>query len=216
MRYHSYIFFDANRGTHSRTDFEGHKIDFIACVEASTDTRIHAYATLGFKAGTRFMLHINAETPNKIQRLVRDLLHTDLGASLSVTQTLFGMTRPSTYAPGREPKEEPQNAPHQYLVVYPFTKTIEWHLMPHEERRAIMMSHVEVGRKHREYVSQLLLYAYGIDDHEFIVSYYTDDLEKFQTLVMDMRGTESRRHTKNDLPIFTCIHMPLAEALTMV
>ena len=79
-----------------------------------------------------------------------------------------------------------------------------------------MKAHVEVGRKHSKKVSPRLLYSYGIDDHEFIVSYQMDDLGDFVQLVMDMRGTESRRHTKNDLPIFTCIHMPLTEALEML
>ena len=79
-----------------------------------------------------------------------------------------------------------------------------------------MKAHVDVGRTFSEKISQMLLYSYGIDDHEFIVSYQMDDLEEFQKLVMAMRETESRRHTKNDLPIFTCIHRPLAEALKML
>jgi chlorite dismutase len=101
-------------------------------------------------------------------------------------------------------------------VVYPFTKTIEWHLKPYDERRSIMWSHVQVGKKHSEKIAQRLIYSYGIDDHEFVVSYYMDDLEAFMQLVMDMRETESRRYTKNDLPIFTCTHMSLSEALDTV
>ena len=175
-----------------------------------------AYGTLAFKVGTRFMLHVNAAAPERIQEFARDLLHTELGRHLQLSYTLFGITRSSQYNPKHPPKEADWNAPHKYLVVYPFTKTIEWHLLPYDERRAVMQAHVEVGRKHSGKISQQLLYAYGIDDHEFIVSYYMDDLEAFQTLVMDMRETESRRHTKNDLPIFTCVHMSLAEALDML
>jgi chlorite dismutase len=144
------------------------------------------------------------------------LLHTELGKRLRLTYTLFGLTRSSQYNPGHAPKEADQDLPHKYLVVYPFTKTVEWHLMPYDERRTIMKAHVGVGRKHSEKISQRLLYSYGIDDHEFIVSYYMDDLEAFQTLVMEMRETESRRHTKNDLPIFTGIHLPLKDALEML
>jgi len=114
------------------------------------------------------------------------------------------------------PEPAAVDQPHRYLIVYPFTKTIEWHLLPIEERGAVMKAHVGVGRKWSGTVSQLLLYSYGIDDHEFIVSYYTDKLEDFQSLVMDMRATESRRHTKNDLPIFMCIHMSINEVLEMI
>ncbi len=52
--------------------------------------------------------------------------------------------------------------------------------------------------------------------HSYIFSYQMDSLEEFQSLVMDIRETESRRHTKSDTPIFTCIHMPLSEALEML
>ncbi len=218
MPCHSYLFFDVEPSIRelSEANLKKAKKEFIGRVSKARAARVQAYATLGFKAGTCFMLHINAITPEEIQALARDLLHAELGKHLKLSYTLFGIARSSQYNPKAPLKETNWDMPHKYLVVYPFTKTVEWHLMPYDERRAVMKAHVEVGRKHSAKISQRLLYAYGVDDHEFIVSYYTDDLEAFQTLVMDMRETESRRHTKNDLPIFTCIHMPLPEALDMV
>jgi chlorite dismutase len=218
MPYHSYIFFDVEPSVNTldKTSLDSAKKAFIACIEKNADVRVRSYATLALRSGTRFMLHINAPTPDAIQLLVRDLLHTALGAHLRVAYTLLGLIRTSQYNPKHPPKPSAPDAPHRYLVVYPFTKTIEWHFVPYEERRNIMKAHVDVGRKYSATISQMLLYAYGIDDHEFIVSYQMNSLEEFQTLVMDMRETESRRHTKNDLPIFTCIHMALAEALDMV
>jgi chlorite dismutase len=218
MPYHSYIFFDAEQSIHGLSDQElkEAKEAFIQRLKEKTAVRSLSYATLALKTGTRFMLHLNAKTPDAIQLLVRDLIHTPLGVHLRVSYTLLGLTRSSQYNPKHPPKEASLDLKHQYLVVYPFTKTVEWHLMPYDERRNIMKAHVDVGRKYSATISQMLLYSYGIDDHEFIVSYQMDNLEEFQTLVMDMRGTESRRHTKNDLPIFTCIHMPLEEALDML
>jgi chlorite dismutase len=218
MLFHSYIFFDSDEDINDLTKgkLAKAKREFAALIAKRKGVRSQAYATLGFKAGTRFALNLNAATPDAIQTLLRDLLHTQLGRHLRVTHTLFGMTRSSQYNPHKPPKEADWDVQHQYLVVYPFTKTIEWHLMPYDERRKIMWEHVQVGRKHSDKISQRLLYSYGIDDHEFIVSYQMDDLEAFVQLVMDMRETESRRHTKNDLPIFTCIHMPLKEALEML
>ena len=218
MPYHSYFFFDIEPSIHalSPADLLAAKKEFLACLTNGKDMRFQAYATLGFKIGTRFMLHINADLPEKMQKLLRDLLHASLGKHLRVSYALLGLTRASKYNPNHPPKEADWDLSHKYLVVYPFTKTTEWHLMPYDERRNIMKAHVEVGRKHSEKISQQLLYAYGIDDHEFIVSYMMDDLEAFQTLVMDMRETESRRHTKSDLPIFTCTHMSIEEALGMV
>ncbi len=218
MPYHNYIFFDAEPSIHTipKTMLQKAKKAFVACVERQSDVRVLAYATLALKSGTRFMLHATAETPDAIQLLARDLLHTPLGSHLRIAYTLLGMTRTSQYNPKHPPQENSFTEPHRYLVVYPFTKTVEWHMLAYEERRGIMKAHVDVGRKHSAAISQLLLYSYGIDYHEFIVSYQMNSLEQFQNLVMDMRETESRRHTKNDLPIFTCIHMPLLEALEML
>lgn len=218
MNYHSYIFFDSEPSIHTLTKAGQQKAKkaFAAALKQAKQVMTQAYATLALKSGTRFMLHINAETPEAIQELVRDLMHTDLGKHLRIAYTLMGMTHSSPYKPKNAPGESSPVAPHKYLVVYPFTKTIEWHLMPYEERRSIMKAHVDVGHNYSTAISQLLLYAYGIDDHEFIVSYQMDSLEEFQSLVMDMRATESRRHTKNDLPIFTCIHMSILDALEMV
>lgn len=62
-----------------------------------------------------------------------------------------------------------------------------------------------IGIKHVS-IRQCLLYAYGVDNHEFIVSYETPTLPEFQDLVMELRGTEGRKYTANDLPIYTCIY----------
>ncbi len=218
MRVHSYLFFDTEQTIHklSSSALTRAKKSFAATIGKRRDLRVQSYATLAMKPGTRFMLHVNSLSPDSIQLLVRDLLHTELGAHLRIAYTLLGMTRSSQYNPKDAPKESAPDKPHRYLVVYPFTKTTEWHLLPYEERRKIMWGHVQVGKKYSDTISQLLLYSYGIDDHEFIVTYQMNDLEQFQSLVMDMRETESRCHTKNDLPIFTCIHMPLVEALNMI
>lgn len=206
--------FDAEQSIHalSPQELEEAKNLFAETLTAR-EVQYLSYSTLAFKAGTRFMLHLWGPAPEDIQLLVRDLLHTPLGKHLRITHTLFGMTRSSQYNPGHAPKESVPEAPHKYLVVYPFTKTIEWHLLPYDERRNMMKDHVAVGRKFSESISQQLLYAFGVDDHEFIVSYQMNSLEEFQTLVMELRGTEARRYTLNDLPIFTGVHMPILEAL---
>ena len=214
---HSYIFFDIDSALArvSGNDLEKYRAAFAALVGKRPEVYTRAYATLGFKAGARFMLHLRAQEASAIQDLVRDLLHTELGKYLKITYTLLGLTRASPYNPkGTVPEEE--DPERTYLVVYPFTKTVSWHLLPKEERGRIMKDHVAVGRKFNESISQLLLYSYGVDDHEFIVSYQTDSLENFQTLVMELRNTEGRGYTLRDTPIFTCVRKSLPDALEMI
>jgi chlorite dismutase len=214
---HSYIFFDSEPSiaSLSKDDLRAYKDAFAALIANRPEVRTRAYATLAFKAGMRFMLHLHADEASTIQDFVRDLLHTDLGQHLKITYTLLGLRRPSPYNPKGTLSEE-ENPERKYLIVYPFTKTIGWHLLPKEERGRIMKDHVAVGRTFNESISQLLLYSYGIDDHEFIVSYQTDSLLDFQTLVMELRGTEGRGHTLRDTPIFTCTRQTIQKALEMI
>jgi chlorite dismutase len=206
--FHSYIFFDAPNGLKevSAKKLAKSKKDFLSALKKVKNIRIKYYSTLGMKPRHRFMLHLNTSSPEEVQELITTLLTTDLGRHLTISYTLMGYTRSSPYNPKKPPAESSPDIPHKYLIVYPFTKTIEWHLLPYEERRNIMKAHVDVGRKYSTEIGQLLLYAYGIDDHEFVVSYQTDNLELFQDLVIELRGTEARRYTKHDTPIFTCIH----------
>jgi chlorite dismutase len=218
MLYHSYIFFDTepNLPIMDEIELAKEKQTFVTCVESYSQVHTLAYGMLALKASMRFMLHMETDSLEIIQNLVRDLLHTPLGRYLRITQTFFGMTRPSQYSPSHVPIEITPESTRQYLIIYPFTKTIEWYLLPYEERKKMMHAHIAVGKKFSADISQLLLYSFGIDDQEFIVSYETNTLENFQTLVMQLRETEARRYTQNDTPIFTCIYMPLAQALELI
>jgi chlorite dismutase len=74
---------------------------------------------------------------------------------------------------------------------------------------------MRVGREYVD-VRQLLLYATGLDDHEFVVACETDDLARHQQLVMALRATEGRKYTVRDTPIFTAVHRPLEVALSLL
>jgi chlorite dismutase len=225
MNTHSYIFFDREPSLRDVDDdtLSQYKKEFAAKVHLSATVQISAYATLGLKPHTRFMLHLQALEASDIQIAVRDFLHTNLGKHLVISHTLLGVTRPSPYRRSKPDAvdekleiEERKHPERRYLIVYPFTKTAAWHLLPFEERREMMGEHVGVARTHSEHISQLLLYGYGIDDHEFIVSYECDSLLEFQTLVMELRATRGRAYTHSDTPIFTCVRTSIEEALSMV
>jgi chlorite dismutase len=168
---------------------------------------IETYATLGFVPETTFLLWLRSHAPEDLQDTIAGLLRSEIGAYLDLTSSLFGISRSSQYSRGPQKADqtikEDDRLP--YLVIYPFTKTIEWHLLPFEQRKQIMRDHIMVGIKH-ESIRQCLLYSYGVDNYEFVVSYETPTLLQFQDLVMELRGTEGRKYTANDLPIYTCIY----------
>lgn len=123
-------------------------------------------------------------------------------AWLEPRDVFWGMTRPSEYSRAKSTQAiDPfDGARMQYLIVYPFTKTTEWYLLDREERQTMMNEHIAIGKQYRS-IKQLLLYSFGLQDHDFVVVYETDDLVLFSRLVHDLRATQGRRYTKIDTPL---------------
>jgi chlorite dismutase len=73
-----------------------------------------------------------------------------------------------------------------------------------------MNEHIKLGKQYPE-IKQLLLYSFGLQDQEFVVSYEMEDLAQFSDLVKGLRETEGRRHTLFDTPVITGVHRTVEE-----
>jgi chlorite dismutase len=129
-------------------------------------------------------------------------------------QILWGLTRPSDYAKGKSSQEiDPMSVEYKkYLVIYPFTKTDEWYRYSRDTRQGMMNEHIRVGHQYPQ-ITQLLLYSTGLQDQEFVVTYETDDLGLFSSLVTELRSADGRPFTAKDTPIFTAVYHPVPETL---
>ncbi len=217
-QYHSYLFFSLNKKFYRLTEDAqaSAKKRFLKTIVSQKDIIIESYITEGLKVGTSFMLWLRAQKPEAVNELTNQINRLDFGELLNLSYSYFGIARASQYS-GRlgNPEQTIQNFTDRlpYFIVYPFTKTTEWHQLDFETRRKIMGEHVKVGLGYSK-IRQCLLYSYGVDDYEFVVSYETDNLERFQDLVIDMRHTKSRLYTLTDVPIFLCIYKPIKELMT--
>ena len=77
--------------------------------------------------------------------------------------------------------------------------------MSMDARQGMMNEHIKIGKQYFD-VKQLLVYSFGLQDQEFVVSYEVEELERFSELVNALRSTEGRRHTSLDTPIIVGIH----------
>ncbi len=177
----------------------------------------HSYSTIGLRAEGDLLLWRMSETIEGLEETAADLLAAGIGSWMTPSISMIGLTRPSQYV--KRPTTQEQSLfsgeRSKYLVVYPFTKSVEWYLASAEERQEVMKGHMRVGHRYPQ-VRQLLAYSFGLDDQEFIVAYETDELVAFQDLVRELRETESRRSTVRDTPIITGIHRPLGEILGLL
>lgn len=127
-------------------------------------------------------------------------------------QTLWGFTKPSMYSRGKSEQDiDPlEGARSRYFVVYPFSKTKEWYLMSMDARQGMMNEHIKLGKQFFD-IKQLLVYSFGLQDQEFVVSYETEDLPKFSDLVHQLRSTEGRKYTLLDTPLIVGMHLSSEE-----
>lgn len=167
------------------------------------------YLVQGIESGADVLVWSSVEVPDAPDpsryfraRAAADNAHRDV---LEPVHVLWGLTRPSEYSSRARSAQEvdpfaEERAP--YLVMYPFTKTPEWYLLGRDTRQGMMNEHIRIGKQYRE-ITQLLLYSFGLQDHEFLVVYETEDLAMFSRLVYELRDTEARRYTKGDTPLHT-------------
>jgi chlorite dismutase len=204
-----------------RTSIEDRRADIaLFCDTAqrlTSNVTQHAYSTIGLRSDGDVLLWRMAEHLEDLESTAAELLSAGLGRWMTATTSMVGLIRPSQYV--KKPTEQEQSLfigdRSRYLVVYPFSKSVEWYLTPAEERQKVMAGHMKVGHRFPQ-VRQLLAYSFGLDDQEFIVAYETDDLVAFQDLVRELRETESRRATTRDTPIVTGIHRPLGVIVEML
>lgn len=214
-----YLFFKADplwRRLPAKTRDEGRR-EFADVMRAQSAIASHPYSTLGLKTTASLLFWQKGGEPETQQDQLAQLLQTGLGQYLEVTNILFGLTRPSVYTKRRTAQEQALDEPNRlkYLIVYPFAKTVEWYLMSRDARQGMMNEHMRIGHEYAD-VRQLLVYATGLDDQEFVVAYETESLQRHQELVIALRSTEGRRYTLRDTPIFTAIHRPLEQALALL
>jgi chlorite dismutase len=73
-----------------------------------------------------------------------------------------------------------------------------------------MNEHIKIGKQYFD-VKQLLLYSFGLQDQEFVVSYEVEDPVRFSELVNVLRDTEARRYTLFDTPLITGVYQTSEE-----
>jgi chlorite dismutase len=86
--------------------------------------------------------------------------------------------------------------------VYPFVRSYEWYLLPDDERRALLAEH---GRMAREYpdVRANTVASFALGDYEWILAFEADELHRIVDLMRHLRGSETRRHVRLEVPFHT-------------
>ena len=173
-----------------------------------------SYSNLGLRDDTDFLFWFVAKTVEEIQAVIEKLYKTVFGKYIIPSRTYLSCTRPSLYVQeqkahgfvtGTDAKKN--------VIVYPFTKTREWYLLPKEKRQEIMDEHIEVSKKYPQVILNTT-YSFGIHDEDFMLAFEVDDIRDFQDLIMDLRETQVSTYVKNDIPMIVCVKKDIIPLIT--
>ena len=175
-----------------------------------------SYSNLGLRDDADFLFWFAAKSVEEIQTIIEKIYKTVFGKYILPSRTYLSCTRPSLYV--QEQKAHgfvTGNEPKKHVIVYPFTKTREWYLLPKEKRQEIMDEHIEVSNKYPQVVLNTT-YSFGIHDEDFMLAFEVDNIRDFQDLIMELRETQVSTYVKNDIPMIVCVKkdvVPLISSL---
>jgi chlorite dismutase len=92
--------------------------------------------------------------------------------------------------------------PKDFICVYPFVRSYEWYLLADDERRALLSEHGQMARDFPD-VRANTIASFALNDYEWILAFEADDLSRIVDLMRHLRGSETRRHVREEVPFFT-------------
>jgi chlorite dismutase len=202
---------------------------FLEAAEAHRDAEEGAsalYRILGHKADLMF-LHLRP-TVDQLSDLERDFSRTRLADYLEQPYSYVSVTELSLYEiQSRGVVERPMEAPFvrarlkppipdkPYMTFYPMNKlrgeTVNWYMLPMEERREMMRGHGTIGHKYAREVQQMISGSTGLDDWEWGVTLFTHDPLQFKKLVYEMRFDPASAKFAQFGPFYLGVRVPVGE-----
>jgi len=205
----------------SERDRSAQKAEF-ARAASSGAVRVHAYSLVGTRADADLLLWCVGDDLDVLRGLEQRLAATALWSYSTRPYAYLAARRRSQYLAGHEHAgSEPTRGTAgpvgdmPYVVVYPMTKKRSWYALDSQQRTRMMAGHFATGHKYPN-VRIHTAYSFGIDDHEFVVSFEVPDVRRFLALVAELRETESSAYTERETPIFVGAAMPLEQALDAI
>lgn len=105
--------------------------------------------------------------------------------------------------------------PRRHVCFYPMDKkrgeSINWYMLPYEDRARMMLDHGKIGRSFHGLVTQVISGSIGFDDWEWGVDLYADDPLVFKKLIYEMRFDEASARYAAFGPFYTGLQFSIVE-----
>ncbi len=160
------------------------------------------YDVAGLRADADFMIWTHAERIEDLQATFRAFRRTALGLASDPVWSVVALHRPAEFNKSHVPAFIAGEPAGDYVCVYPFVRSLDWYLLPEEERRTMLRDHGIAGREYPD-VRANTVPAFALGDYEWILAFEGPDLGRIVELMWKLRYTEARRHVREELPFFT-------------
>jgi peroxiredoxin len=160
------------------------------------------YDVAGLRADADFMIWWHAEDIRAVQAAYHRLRRTELGTHLESVWSVAALHRPAEFNKGHIPAFMADEHPKDFICVYPFVRSYDWYLLEDQERRTLLTEHGQMARDYPD-VRANTIASFALGDYEWILAFEADDLTRIVDLMRHLRGSETRRHVREEVPFYT-------------
>ncbi len=160
------------------------------------------YDVSALRADADLMIWWHAPSADDLQEAYSRLRRTALGTHLAPVWSNLALHRPAEFNKSHVPAFLAEEQARAYICVYPFVRSYEWYLLPDDERRALLAEH---GRMARDYpdVRANTVSSFALGDYEWMLAFEADELHRIVDLMRHLRGSQTRRHVREEVPFYT-------------
>jgi peroxiredoxin len=170
------------------------------------------YDVAGLRADADVMLWLHAGTSEQLQAAYHRIRRTAFGRRLAPVWSQMALHRPAEFNRSHLPAFLADERAHGYAAVYPFIRSYEWYLLEESERRRLLAEHGAMARDYPD-VRANTVPAFALGDYEWMLAFEADDLSRIVDLMRHLRGSETRRHVREEVPFYTGARVEVADLL---
>jgi len=167
------------------------------------------YDVAGLRADADLMVWWHAGSSDQLQDAYHRLRRTAFGSRLAPVWSQMALHRPAEFNRSHLPAFLADEQAHAYAAVYPFVRSYEWYLLEESERRRLLAEHGQMARDYPD-VRANTVPSFALGDYEWILAFEADDLSRIVDLMRHLRGSETRRHVREEVPFYTGARVEVA------
>lgn len=199
--------------TEAERESEAQEVEAFVDKLAAADVVVRGiYDVSGFRADADLMVWWHAERHEQLQAAYNAFRRTAFGRRLAPVWSQAALHRPAEFNKSHLPAFLSED-PHPHIAVYPFVRSYEWYLLEDAERRALLAEHGGMARDYPD-VRANTVPSFALGDYEWILAFEADELHRIVDLMRHLRGSETRRHVREEVPFYTGTRATPTELLT--